>query len=442
MNTLNIRKFVQPKWMYPTWHPFSNVNCGFFDRLHFDTGNGIYLYDDYGNKYIDLASGLWNVFLGYNNTAIHNAMFDQINKLSYCSLFGYTNKTVIKCANSLLDLTNGYMKKVIFACSGSETNEIAIKLMRKIGRLKGYKNKNCILSFNHSYHGTYYGSMSISGIESDLVKDYLPTLPRIEFIEPSSCDCKINCNNDDFPICLSQFEHMVKKRSDEIAGIIIEPILASKGMFIPCKNYLKNIVRICKENEILVAFDEVATGFYRTASCFYYEKIGVEPDILCLSKGINSGYIPIGAVLINDIVLKSFSESNEALEHGSTQAGNLIACASIIAAINEYNKISKFENLYTKSEEMYNVLQGKMSKFNCINAIRHEGFLYALDIFNKKKEHDITLISLIVDELQNKGVLVYPSESGILLLPMLIINKEQWENVTDILENTFTFLDF
>ena len=173
------------------------------------------------------------------------------------------------------------MKKVIYACSGSEAVEIAIKLIRKVNRILGYSNKNIILSFRQSYHGTYYGSNSISGLEQGLLSDYKPLLPNVEFITPV---CKCNCSEEECFICLSELEKMISKYSEHAAGIFIEPVLASAGILVPCKKYLNYLVKICRQNNILVVFDEVATGFYRTGVCFYYKKIGVEPDILFIAK--------------------------------------------------------------------------------------------------------------------------------------------------------------
>ena len=165
-------------------------------------------------------------------------------------------------------------------------------------------------------------------------------------------------------------------------------------------------------------------------------------DILCLSKGINSGYLPIGAVLINNTILSAFMEDKGVFEHGSTQAGNIIACASVIAALHEYEKLVHNEDLNRKSSLFYEMLLHKLNNLNCVNNIRYEGFMYSIDICNRSSFPDINKITAIAKELKKNHILVQASELGISLFPMLITSTEQWDYITEKIKKVISKLDF
>lgn len=440
MNDFNIQDYRKHNLFFPIWYPFSYTYENILHRLYIEYGEGIYLYDDLNKRYIDAVSGLWNVSLGYKNRIIDEAVIKQINRLSYCSSFRYANSTSMECADALLEFTDHDFEKVIFACSGSETIEAAIKLMRQYWVIQNNSKKKIIVSFSDSYHGTYMGSISVSGMERNSIIDISPTLPQIDFIDSVSPITQGNqlsqaCDNNGCDECLKQIKDYFENNHEEIAGFIVEPILASKGVIIPCKEFLKKLILLCHSYEILVAFDEVVTGFYRTGTSFYYKKLDFVPDLLCLSKGINSGYLPAGAVLVGRKIENAYHKNYTILEHGSTQAGNLIVCASITAAVNEYQKLNDAENLIEKSMKFYHILYEKIHKLNCILELRSEGFMFSIDFFIKVQNTNQKKLIFIQKALEKEGLLVNISETGIVLMPMLITKVEEWEMITDILSN-------
>lgn len=280
--------------------------------------------------------------MGYSNTWIKESINEQLEKLPYCSLFEHTNQTAIKAANKILDIAESHFQKVMFTCSGSECVELSIKLMRKYWKMKGASKKSQILTLEYSYHGTYYGGLTASNIESEFSNDYGPLVP--DFYSLSSKKENKDAKESSLE-CLDEAIEYIKKSHEKIAGIIIEPILASNSVDVLQKEYIEGLCRACRQYNILIAVDEIATGFYRTGKVFYYRNFNIVPDLVCTSKGLNSGYLPVGAVLVSEYIIKTFEMSNDILIHGSTQDGNLLCCASIIAALEQYKELNISENV-------------------------------------------------------------------------------------------------
>lgn len=442
MNTINLRALYE-KYSnvdYPIWHPFSAVGRNYYIMPNMYKGDRIYLYDINEKEYIDASSGLWNVSLGYNNQRIMEYITSQLERLPYCSLFENTNPTVIKTATMLLDLLPKNMKKIFFTCSGSESVEIALKAMRQYWHIQGHAEKNTIISFQDSYHGTYYGSMGVSGLEQEQIKEFGVFLGDIKFVNAGECGkCKQGLASCD-ESCLTELEEYIKMNRERIAGLIIEPIFASKGVGILGDRYINGIARICKQYDILLTVDEVALGFFRTGDAFYIQRYQLEPDIICMAKGINSGYLPMGAVAFSKIICDGFSNLDLVMNHGSTQAGNLLACAAAIASMEEYNELNIAQNVKTMGEQLKALVSESLLSHRNIGEMRGEGLLLGIDLVKNKKNSeplDLKDISAIQEELRKNGLIVYRSDKGLILLPMLIVNKNQIGNIVDIMVEVF-----
>ncbi|NMB33136.1 MAG: aspartate aminotransferase family protein [Clostridium sp.] len=449
MNTVNIRQIADEgvDINYPIWHPYSSINKNYFHMLNIVKGEGVFLYDVNGRKYLDASSGLWNVSLGYGNNKIKNYIKNQLDNLSFCSLFYNTSSVAVVCANSLFSILPSYFKKIFFNCSGSASIELAMKAMRMYWALNGNPDKNIIMGFKGSYHGTYYGSMGVSGYSQNYIDGFRPSVGNIHFFEAgicSKCEEKLNypdCNMD----CISELKSFVEENAKKIAGIILEPILASYGTLIMSKKYIEKLQLLCDENNILLAFDEVTVGFYRTGSAFYLNKFDVQPDIICMSKGINSGYLPFGATAFSSKICKTFEECNGMLFHGSTQDGNLLACASCIATIDQYKELNISKNVSTMGGYIINELKTILSYHRNVGDIWGEGLIIQINLVKNSRKHEFLnkdQISLIISQLLRNGLIVTNSDTGIALLPMLIINKQEADYMLDIIQGTFKNIFF
>lgn len=439
MNTINIGMYKQQGILkYPIWHPYSNINRDSSTMIRVKKGEGSYVFDDNNNRYLDATSGLWNMSLGYSNRNIEEAITKQTSELPYCSLFEYSNDTVIRAANMILQECNGNMEKIMFSCSGSESIELALKLSRKYWNLQGRDNKRKVISIKDSYHGTYYGSMGVSGSEVRSFSEF-GSMTDTLFLDYTT---------EDENFIESQYfeiEKFIEKNSESIACIVLECILASEGVKILHPDYINWIYKVCKRNNILIIVDEIALGFYRTGTAFYYHQIGFSPDLICMSKGINAGYLPLGAVAISYDICETYSNYNDYIAHGSTQGGNPISCAACVSAIEEYRKNIISDNVNKMGKYILCGLRNSIGEHSNVADIRGKGLLIAIDLVEDKilkKPLSIHSISIVQSCCRENGLLVYVSNNGLTLLPTLNISKKEADLLISILRKTMDDIYF
>ena len=416
------------------------IPMGSFDgklqRPVFTEGNGIWLTDVNGKIYLDAISGIWNVSFGYGNKTIIRAITEQAQKIPFTNLYVSPADITVEYAAKLLKCLNGDFMKLIYTCSGSESVELSMKICRKYQSILG-STKRTIGVLDFSYHGTTYGAMSLSGIDKSLIADYLPGVSGIEFIEiPYG-------NIDDSEAWIESFDIFFGKFCDSVAGVIVEPVIGSGGVIeIPPKAF-EHLRHLCDVYSALFVADEVATGFGRTGKMFAYQYSNVVPDIICVSKCINSGYLPLGAVLINEQVTNKFVEKGAIIEHFSTQNGNPIACRAADAVLNMLNKDkSIFDDIVKKGEYLYDELLEKIKLKNISVNIRYKGLMLAIDLKNKDSELPISEFELekCISTFYKRGLIVHPyynsgKNSGFMLFPSFISTYDDLDTIIKRISN-------
>lgn len=421
--------------MYNVYHPLRRFKDG-EEYKEIVQANGITLTDSRGKTYMDFISGLWNLPLGYSNEEVKEAIKNQLDRLPYVNLFNLANDTATLLARKLYDITQGEYVKTIYTCTGSEAIEVSIKLAHKYQYILSNDRKKHIAVLDMSYHGTYYGSMSASGMDYSFIKKgYGEILNNIKYMKSPLCDC---CKCDSIKAsCMDKFikelREFISINGDDLAAFILEPVLGSAGVIPIPLEYMKEIKKVCEEKNILLIFDEVATGFCRTGKLFAYEHYGIKPDILLLSKGINNGYIPMGAALINEKVLSVLNSVEDIFFHLSTQNGNPLGCASALATIDILQKENYEELVIDKGRKFKNILINHLNKYQCVFDIRQVGFMFAIEL-SKNMEYrekvDDFRIEELIKKLVNKGILVYgyytSKSSGLTLMPSFITEEHEW----------------
>lgn len=276
-----------------------------------------------------------------------------------------------------------------------------------------------------SYHGTTYGAMSISGIDSEITTEYEPKLEGCVWINSPMDNMTSGLE------WIKKIDICIDNNSEVLAAIIVEPVIGSGGIIEIPKEALHHLRKRCIEEDIILVFDEVATGFGRTGSLFTFTESQIYPDIVCLSKGINNGVIPFGAVLINEKIEKVYSKNNEGVEHFSTQNGNPIACATALAML----EILKDENIYkdikekgdyftTKLKENIVVKNGKVD-------VRNKGLMIGIEITNSQQGYiERSAIEKARYICRKRGLIVYAfynegKNAGLSLFPPFIITKDE-----------------
>ncbi|WP_289749118.1 aminotransferase class III-fold pyridoxal phosphate-dependent enzyme [Thomasclavelia cocleata] len=381
---------------------YSNVTMYDFEPVRAD---GTYLFDKQNRKYLDLRSGLWNTSLGYS-TCLYSEISKQFRqflekKIPYVDIHSFQHDIYNEVAQKILQLTGQSFRRVLFTNSGSENTELALKIADYISK-KGSHNR--ILAFKDSYHGTFFGGVSVSGIDQDINSSFYPKYGDVTFV--------------DYPTSIEQEKRIldyVKRIAVSYDVMMIEPILASAGVYFASVDFFNRLLQILKENQVLVVFDEVATGFFKTGIPFYFQQLSEIPDILCLSKAINNGTTPFGCVCVNGMVDERLQKSTRIKEHFSTQNGNLLGFASAKVILDHYinnkdaiiDKVNKISKLITSS------LDGKGIEY------RNIGIMTAV-----KTGNDYSL--QVMKSLEKLGILTYiyinKDEEGLSLMPQFIID--------------------
>lgn len=417
---------------YPLWHPYL-PNNGMAERvLNLVSGEGCTVTDDAGRSYLDASSGLWSTQCGLGEKRIIDAVRDQLDALSYGTLFAARgNPAALALARRLVELAPPPLDQVYLTGSGSESVELALKLARLYWHQKGQPEKTTIAYLDQSYHGTFFGSMGVTGLVAG--KERLgPQLPGLAAIDAPNPDrCPPGMPEEQYAIeCADQLAHLAQNTDGGVAALIIEPILGSAGVMIPHQAYFDRLRRICREHEILLLVDEVATGFGRTGAWFASEHFRLRPDVMLLSKGLSNGYLPLGAVLFSAEIGEAFLRAGVGLAHGSSHNGNPACCAAALATIDVIVEDDLVLAASWKGRHLLDELYGALDGIESVAEIRGLGLMAAVAL----RQVDGTVatpvqVSGVYELLKRAGVLAYPGLGAITLIPPLTISREQLSTI-------------
>lgn len=381
-------------------------------------GEGIYIFDQDGRKYLDLCSGLWNVPLGYSNEEIKKHIEKQLEELPYNNLIAFSSDVQQRYALKLTDWLGERFSHVLYTCSGSETTEAAIKTCRQYQALSGQPHRKVIGAFSISYHGTSYGAMSVSGLDRPITSDYQPLVSAISLLEIPG-DYR---DEEEWIRCVDRFFDV---NEDKLAGFVAEPVLASGGIIPVPFRILRHIADRCRRCGALLVDDEVATGFGRTGTPFLYQQAGFTPDLICMSKAVNNGYLPLGILVYGKACADKFVEEGAAIEHFSTQGGN---AAAVAAAEGMLQCMRGYEQYRVKEKgELFTGLlrEGLSGKTD----IRSMGLMTAVDLPRHYSGADILNV---MEMFKKRGMSVYMYNNddynkGISFFPPFVITEEEIE---------------
>ena len=430
----NNEQLIKDDFKY-IWHPFTQMkDFETQNPIIIKKGKGVYIWDIDGNKYIDSVSSWWTNTLGHCNKRLNKALKEQANTIEHVIFAGFTHEKAIELSKELCKLTSDNLTKVFFSDNGSTAVEVALKMAYQYCLQKGEEQKTKFVALKNSYHGDTLGAVSVGGV--DLYhKLYKPLLFDIYQAESPYCyRCPCNCNKDNCNIeCLNSVEELFKLHKNEIAGIIIEPMIqAAGGMIIYKAEYLSRLRKLCDKYNILLIDDEVAMGFGRTGKMFAYEHANIKPDIICLAKGITGGYMPLSVTICTDEIYNAFYDDYEKCKtffHGHSYTANPLACAVAV----ENLKIHKEKNILKSVQEKSIILKQEMEKFkelNFVGDIRSLGLIGAIELVKNKETKELFPFNLRIGDLIYKealkyGVILRPLGHITYFLPPLIISEKE-----------------
>lgn len=391
----------------------------------FKSARDCYLYDDAGKEYIDALSGAWVVNSGHTQEEIIQGIVNQYNKLEYAtSSEGYTNENAVILAEKLSGLLPGGDKYTYFTSGGSEAVEMALRFARLYYKIKRKRKKNIIVSRRDSYHGgtlltlstsTYdFISKSIGPVPEGIEKIGHPYCHRCELKE-TECGLK----------CAYELEEVIKANGPEsIAAFIAEPISAISGIAIPKKEYWKVIRSICDKYDVLLIVDEVLTGFCRTGKFFAIEHYGIEPDIMTLSKGLTSGYAPLGAFTIKKEIFDSIPE-NAYFPPGFTYSGHPVSCAAALSNLDYMIKHKLDEASLEKGAYLLSELQKQLESNPYVSDIRGIGLLLCIELTESNEQ-------VLTEYFLDQGLYTRVTKDYIHIAPPLTISEDVIKRIVDI----------
>lgn len=360
-------------------------------------GDGAYLFDINGNKYIDFTSGIGVNSLGYNDFEWINAISKQSSTIQHCSNL-FLNPTTVELSNKLTSLSN--MSKVFFSNSGAEANEGAIKLARKYSFDKYGNGRNKILTLKQSFHGRTLTTLKATGQEK-FHKYFFPFPEGFDYVE---------ANN------IESFKNAL---SDDVCAIMMEAIQGEGGLHPLNKDFIEEVCLLCNSKDILVIFDEVQCGIARTGKLFGFNHFNVNPDIITVAKGLGAG-LPIGAILCNEKLSSVFNSG----DHGSTFGGNPVSCAGALVVLNKLCNEETYKLITKKGMLIKETLNN--SNLSMVEEIRGFGLMLGIQV--KENSSKIQNIAL------EKGLLLLTAGPNVIrLLPPLIINEDEIKSGLNIL---------
>ena len=401
-----------------------------YSPLTITRGKGCYFWDNQGNKYLDFASQLVNLNAGHQHPKILQAIKDQVDTLCYV-VPGAANEQRALLGKMLAEIAPGDLCKSFLVTGGGVANENALKIAR------AFTGRQKIIARYRSFHGATYGASSVTGDPRHRIAE--PGVPgTVRVWDPFCYRCFFKMSYPECGIyCAEAIREVIEVEGPKtIAAMIIEPITGSNCRIIPPAGYMKKIRKICDEYEILLICDEVMTGFGRTGKWFASSHWDVVPDIMTLSKGINSGYLPLGAVMTNSKIAGFFDDN--ILYGGLTQFGNPVSCAAAVAAIQVYEEEGMVENSYKLGEFLLQALKEIKDKHPCVGDVRGKGLFAAIELV-KDRETKEPLIPWTVNNYENKprimkellgklkeeGVYTYARWDMLMICPPLCISKEE-----------------
>jgi len=436
----------------------NHVFYGDLNREYLDVvrGDGVYIYDENGKRYLDAAAGVCVVNVGHGNEEIISAISNQLKQVSFT--YGFTdNIPRQKLAKKLDEWSPNGMghTKTIFSSSGAEANESAIKLSYQYHQERGNVNKTKIVGRWQSYHGNTVSTLSIGG-RSSWRNQFSPLLHDSLHISPPYC---YRCSSkDSHSSCAENFANELRKiikreGAGNISAFIAEPIIGtSMSAVVPPKGYYEIIRNICDENDILFIADEVMSGMGRTGKKWGIDHWNVSPDIITTSKGIGAGYSPISAAIFSEKVWGIISSGSGYTTHSTTYGGNPLSCAVGYAVIDYIEKNDLISNAKVMGEKLISKLNEELSEIPYVGDIRGKGLLIGIEIVSDKISKAIfdptlDLAHKIEDEARKNGLIILSGVPGLVdgvggdhleICPPYIINDEHVEFIVSILKKSIT----
>jgi putrescine---pyruvate transaminase len=416
-------------------------------------GEGSWIWDVDGHRMVDGVGGLWSVNLGFGRKEIRDAMVTQLDELAYYNVFrGTTHPRAIELTERLLNLmAPEQAASVFFSSGGSDAVESALKLARQYWKIRGQADRSKYISLRQGYHGVHFGGVSVNG-NTNFRRAYEPLLPGCFHVDtpwvyrnpytddPEALGAK----------CAELLEReIVFQGPDTVAAFIAEPVQGAGGVIVPPSNYWPLVRQICDKYGVLLIADEVVTGFGRTGEMFGTRLWGVNADIWCLAKGISSGYIPLGATVLNSKVTEAFEKGDSALAtitHGYTYSAHPVAAAAAVATLEYLERVDVVGNAAREGAHFMARLRDIGVRHRMVGDVRGVGLMGCLELVADRATkatfpRGAKEVNQVAREAYRRGAMIRTSGANVILSPALTIERHQVDALCDAIDGALTAVE-
>jgi adenosylmethionine-8-amino-7-oxononanoate aminotransferase len=412
-------------------------------------GQGAYVWDSKGKRYLDGLAGLFVVQAGHGRTELAEAASKQASELAYFPLWSYAHQPAVELAERLAAVAPGDINRVFFTTGGSEAVESAWKLARQYFKLTGQPTKTKVISRNLAYHGTSMGALSITGLPG-IKTPFEPLVPGTIKVDNTNHYRCVHCAHADACTlaCADDIEQRILMEGPEtVAAVFLEPVQNAGGCFTPAPGYFERVREICDRYDVLLVSDEVITGFGRLGEWFGAVRYGYQPDIITCAKGMTSGYSPIGAMLASDRLMEPFLHETNTFLHGITFAGHPVSAAVGLANLDIFEREELLAHVRA-NEPIFRSKLETLAELPIVGEIRGAGYFYGIELVKDKStretfdddESERLLRGILTPTLFDLGLICRADDRGdpvVQLSPPLVAGPEQFDEIVAILREAF-----
>jgi adenosylmethionine-8-amino-7-oxononanoate aminotransferase len=425
------------------WMHFTRM--GSFDHEHevpiIVRGDGCYVWDINGNRYLDGLSALFCVNSGHGRTELGDAAAAQVRELDFVTIWSYAHPRAIELATRIAALAPGDLNRVFFTNSGSEAVESALKLARSYHRMRGNGHKTKVIAREIAYHGTTLGALSATGIPA-LRSHFEPLAPGGVHV-PNTNSYRWPKDRDPLWAADKIEEKILFEGPETVAAVLLEPLQNAGGCIPPQEGYFQRVREICDRHDVLLISDEVICAWGRLGHWFGCERYGYQPDIMTVAKALTSAYVPMGGMIVSDRVFEPYSEGTASFAHGSTFAGHPVAAAVAMANLDVFEREDLNGHVRAKEGEFRAALES-LYDIPIVGDVRGDGYFYAIELVKDKdtketlddEESEQLLRGFLSGELYRRGLICRADDRGdpvVQLSPPLIADAEQFEEIVEVL---------
>jgi adenosylmethionine-8-amino-7-oxononanoate aminotransferase len=401
-------------------------------------GDGVYVWDSEGRRYIDGLASLWNVTVGHGREEIARAIGEQARTLAFApTLLGFSTDPAVRLAARLAAMAPPGLGHVMFTSGGSESNESVIRLVRLVQRLRGHPDKIGIVALRGAYHGSSTGAASLTGLQT-FHTHYEPMMPEVVRAPRPYCyRCELRLTHPSCALaCADELEQTILRAGvDRVGAVIAEPVQGVGGVVVPPDGWFARLREICDRHELLLVVDEVITGFGRTGTAFGIQHSGVVPDMLSFAKGVTSGYQPLGGIILHDRVWRTLVDAGPdlTLHHGFTYSGHPVACAAALANLDILEREHLIESTREKAPYFRQALD-RLASHPMVGEIRSIGLMAAVELVKKRASREpypptLKVPARVRHACIRRGVIVRAGADLIVLCPPLIVTNDQIDEI-------------